>query len=281
MRSLKLDMQFLDHHRKQYLDLHAELSKIEYSPQSEAALTNFKALLLLEIVLLAGCDYDWSPPAAGAGAGAVLPAAARSDDGDASPVEDAAEAAPAGAAAAGAAAPAGAAAHADILDVNDFTTWTPDTWALLDWDTIAFPSDPAINVASVRYYVAVAMILWYQADLREKHKRVWDELNFAWLATFSCDLHAVGLEKWPVTGPFAFDESQSKWLTDTLRFLKMSAGRPRRQGALPRAPAVVPPPAVKSKRNSDPVVQSSKRYKYFDFGVILMIEIIFLIFLLL
>ena len=113
--------------------------------------------------------------------------------------------------------------------------------------------------------MAVAMILWYQADLREKHKRVWDELNFAWLATFSCDLHAVGLEKWPVTGPFAFDESQSKWLTDTLRFLKMSAGRPRRQAALPRAPAVVPSPAVKSKRNSDPVVQSSKRYKYFDY----------------
>ena len=85
-------------------------------------------------------------------------------------------ASPAGAAAAGAAAPAGAAAAGaaaagagPILDVNDFTTWTPDTWALLDWDTVAFPSDPAINVASVRYYMAVAMILWYQADLREKH----------------------------------------------------------------------------------------------------------------
>ncbi len=34
--------------------------------------------------------------------------------------------------------------------------------------------DPAIHVSSVRYYMAVAMILWYQADLREKHKRVWD-----------------------------------------------------------------------------------------------------------
>ena len=159
-------------------------------------------------------------------------------------------------------APAGA---SPILDVNDFTTWTPDTWALLDWDTIAFPSDPAINVASVRYYMAVAMILWYQADLREKHKRVWDELNYAWLATFSCDLHAVGLEKWPVTGTFAFDEAQSKWLTDTLRFLKLSAaGRPRRNIPAPRAPAVVPSPAVKNKRNSDPVAQT-KRYNYFAY----------------
>jgi hypothetical protein len=71
------------------------------------------------------------------------------------------------------------------------------------------------------------MIMWYQADLRDKHKRVWDQLNYAWLATFSCDLHAVGLEKWPETGPFAFNEAQSKWLTDTLRFLQQSSGRPR------------------------------------------------------
>jgi hypothetical protein len=49
-------MQFLKHHRKQYLDLHAALIRIDYSPQSEAALTNFKALLLLKISSLHGCD---------------------------------------------------------------------------------------------------------------------------------------------------------------------------------------------------------------------------------
>jgi hypothetical protein len=53
---MKIDMQFLEHHRKQYLDLHAKLNRIDYSPQSEAALTNFKALLLPEISLLLGCD---------------------------------------------------------------------------------------------------------------------------------------------------------------------------------------------------------------------------------
>jgi len=94
LRAMKLDMQFLDHHRKQYLDLHAELSKIDYSPQSEAALTNFKALLLLEIVLLSGCDYDWSTPAVGSVAGgAVLGAAAADDDADDSGPEAAAAAA--------------------------------------------------------------------------------------------------------------------------------------------------------------------------------------------
>ncbi len=57
-------MQFLDHHSKQYLELRAEMIRIDYSPQLEAALTNFKALLLLEISLLHGSDYDWSPAVA-------------------------------------------------------------------------------------------------------------------------------------------------------------------------------------------------------------------------
>ncbi len=171
----------------------------------------------------------------------------------------AADAAGAAAGAAGASPAAAATATVAaglIIDVNDFTTWTLDTWALLDWDSIAFPSDPAVNIASVtgRYNLAAAMILWYQADLREKHKRLWDELNYAWLATFSCDLHAVGWEKWPRTGLFRFDEVQCKWLTETLCFLKQSAGRIRRVSAPPRAPEIAPEivsaSAGKRKRNS-------------------------------
>ncbi len=53
------------------------------------------------------------------------------------------------------------------------------------------------------------------------HKRVWDELNYAWLATFSCSLHTVRVERWPKTGPFAFtpeSPDQSNWLTNTLLF---------------------------------------------------------------
>ncbi len=63
LRAMKLDMQFLDHHRKQFLDLQAELIKIDYLPQAEAALTNFNTLLLLEIALLFP-DFYWSPPTA-------------------------------------------------------------------------------------------------------------------------------------------------------------------------------------------------------------------------
>jgi hypothetical protein len=34
---MKVDMQFLDHNRKQYLDLHEELIRINFSPRSEAS----------------------------------------------------------------------------------------------------------------------------------------------------------------------------------------------------------------------------------------------------
>jgi hypothetical protein len=40
-------------------ELMLRMSEIEYSQQSEATLKNFKALLLLEIALSSGNDYDW------------------------------------------------------------------------------------------------------------------------------------------------------------------------------------------------------------------------------
>ena len=36
--SLKINLEFLEHHKLQYLDLHHELAKINYSPQTDAAL---------------------------------------------------------------------------------------------------------------------------------------------------------------------------------------------------------------------------------------------------
>ncbi len=63
-KPLTLNVQFLEHHKTQYLDLHRELQKIDFSQQTQPALQNFKVLLLLEIQLLLGCDVEWSvtPP---------------------------------------------------------------------------------------------------------------------------------------------------------------------------------------------------------------------------
>ena len=82
----KINLQFLEHHKHNYLDLHHDLAKISYSPQTDAALTNFKTLLELEISLLMGCDTEWAEPSdfaepdAASAAGAVLGAARQSDD---------------------------------------------------------------------------------------------------------------------------------------------------------------------------------------------------------
>jgi hypothetical protein len=53
---LKINLQFLEHHKNQFLELHRELIKTNYRPQTNAALQNFKTLLELEISLLMGCN---------------------------------------------------------------------------------------------------------------------------------------------------------------------------------------------------------------------------------
>ncbi len=98
---------FLDHHCKQFLDLKAELIKIDYSPQEEATLTNFNTLLLLLEIALLFPDFDWSPHSPRTAFegrlqdSAVLGAAAPADDDDDSCQKQSAAAAPAPATAAG------------------------------------------------------------------------------------------------------------------------------------------------------------------------------------
>ena len=139
--------------------------------------------------------------------------------------------------------------------MKDFTIWAPDTWALVPLDEVKVPTDLNMKICSVRTYLARAMILWYQHDLRLKHMRLWGELNYAWSATFHCDLHPNGLEKWPETGPHAFTQAESKWLAETPRFLKRSAGRPSRSSGVRRALDPGPPPPG----NAAPVPRGSRQ----------------------
>ncbi len=68
--------------------------------------------------------------------------------------------------------PAAAAAAPCVLDVKDFTTWTPSTWELLPWDEIHFPKDQNVSICSVRSYLAIAMIVWYQPGIRLTQMRL-------------------------------------------------------------------------------------------------------------
>ena len=86
----KVDMQFIENHRDKnlYLEFHRDFIKVDYAQQSEALLQNFQTLLILEIVLLMGCDFDWGTkrPAGAAGgdggAADLLPSGHGNDDGD-------------------------------------------------------------------------------------------------------------------------------------------------------------------------------------------------------
>jgi hypothetical protein len=268
----KIKLQFLEHHKQNYLGLHHDLARISYSPQTDAALTNFKTLLELEISLLMGCDTEWAgasdfaEPEAAAAAGAVLGAARQTDDDDGSsndenggigaaaaaagpahgarpagdagpPADPAASAAPA---ASTVSAPAGAGGTGEgaAPDLHDFTTWTPESWHHIDFSQIQFPTDPFVSICSVRSYHAAALLLVHIPSLRTAHSRVWDELNAAWLNTFHSDLSETALEKWPTTGPPAFSAVQSEWLTETLRHLKsLKPGPSLRRRAIPASPA--------------------------------------------
>ena len=75
---------------------------------------------------------------------------------------------------------------------------------------------------------------------------LWRGLNYAWSATFHCNLHPNGLEKWPETGTHAFTKAESKWLAETLSFLERTAGRPARSSGVRRALETAPPPPGKA-----------------------------------
>ncbi len=93
MGTSKTNLQFLEHHKDNYMEIHRDLAKMSYSPQKDAALTNYKTLLELEISLLTICDIEWggasdfAEPAPAAAAGAVLGAVGRKDDDDFSSAE--------------------------------------------------------------------------------------------------------------------------------------------------------------------------------------------------
>ena len=57
----KLELQFLHHHRENYLKQCADFSECEYSPKSKASLESFKAFLLSEAAILLGWDLEWRP----------------------------------------------------------------------------------------------------------------------------------------------------------------------------------------------------------------------------
>ena len=127
-REMTPELQFLEHHKREYLELSSDCASICFMTKSRAALENMKDLVLLDLKILLGADIPWSHSgkqydAPSDLAAAALSQARRSDDDSVSSKDDAA--AP-DAAAPDAAAPEAAAPEAvePAPDKNNFLTWT-------------------------------------------------------------------------------------------------------------------------------------------------------------
>ena len=130
-----------------------------------------------------------------------------------------------------AAAAAAAAVVGSSLETNagestleDFTTWTPDTWTLLDYSKVSFPPDKP--VIQNKIYYALAMIFCNSTLLRSKHKECYKGLCSAWEAHFGIQLSSETLGNPPSVGPYAYTQEEQEWCTQTLRMFNAGASAP-------------------------------------------------------
>jgi len=195
MGEMTLELQFLEHHKKQYLELSADFANNSFMPQSKTALENFKELVLLDLKILMGADIAWQRPGrqpdhpAELAVAALSPAGNEDDRSGTSSDEAAADnkAAPSQSSAKNAPAPA--------PDPTNFLTWTPQNWETVAFDQIRFPADQ--SPFKTRAYFAVALLFLHKVALRVKHSTVWTELTEAWKAIFGSPLSKGSLVQPP------------------------------------------------------------------------------------
>ena len=57
---MTLELQFLEIHRREYVELSTDFASMSFLPKSREALENMKALVLLDLRILLGADIPWS-----------------------------------------------------------------------------------------------------------------------------------------------------------------------------------------------------------------------------
>jgi len=291
------ETQFLTHHKQRYHDLCSKFAKCEKAPRTKPELEDFKALLLLDIRYLLGCDIEWrqhEAPASGAAATAnsapepVLGSGKSDDDNGSSDAEPTAppdaspvfgvggEEEPAAAAAvAPAPAPAAAPERRVVLALNpaaadddnapifkavdpaNFFEWSPDTWGTVDYSAIKLPADDQ-PLASLRSFFAIAIIMFYTPDLQAKHQAWYDRFVKRWQDSFGYPLDAKRLEEPPTVGPLAFTAEEVVWLTETRRLLTHTVSKRKSTRHPPRPQRPPPsPPPSSDSRRSEKRRRSS------------------------
>jgi len=114
----------------------------------------------------------------------------------------------------------------DKSTLDDFTTWTHETWDLLDFSQVSFP--PATPVVHIKNHYALALLFCHSKSLREKFPECYKALCTAWEAHFCRELNSDSLGTPPRAGPYAYTPEEQEWCEQTLRFFNAGSAAPKR-----------------------------------------------------
>ena len=137
-----------------------------------------------------------------------------------------------------------------VLDSRDFTTWTPKTWALVDWSGISFPQNPTGGHRANKMFHAASIIFFYDDAMRTSVPTTYTELQQAWLENYGRDVVASDLDYPPNTGSGAYSDEEVAWCVGTIQSFRRRGGlRVKRKAVLqgPSSPSASDTTGQKSK----------------------------------
>lgn len=238
LETKQIETQWLDEHTVSARAVQAVLQPIAAKVDTKEGLKELQRMIIFDIRVLMGADYPWPAPAAecqsGDGAGHGSDHEKRADDESpaltSGQVGDDDDDVPlfAGRKATGS---KGGPCGPVILDSTDFTTWSPDTWQMVQWENVKFV--PGDNHRQNKLFHACSIVFFYDDVIRKEQPRVYTELQNAWQEQYGRPANSSDLEAIPNAGPGRFSDEEMKWCHDTVNSFRRSSARKRQAPATP------------------------------------------------
>ena len=84
-------------------------------------------------------------------------------------------------------------------DPTNMLSWKPTNWGKLDYSAMKLPGDGQ-HLGSLRTYFAIAVIMFYDTEIRNNHKELWEKLKTAWENSFDTVIDDKSLASIPFNG---------------------------------------------------------------------------------
>ena len=97
------------------------------------------------------------------------------------------------------------------------------------------------HLGSLRTYFAIAVIMFYDTEIRNNHKEFWETLKTAWENSFDTVIDDKSLASIPIAGEHRFTDVEFKWIAQCRMFLKLKLSNP----ILRRSVLYLPIPTMK------------------------------------